>query len=127
MPSDAEATWASPVKSEAITVDENFSMANFYSSSSSKGFSVKSDSMDEVPFSLNYKGYAPYIICVPAVYDTDQNFLWPAECVSIFDAYPQFAAWAEDHNTNTEWYKHRDVEHPEYYVDLDAILSSDAQ
>ena len=115
VPSVNETTWKSPVVSEKFTVDESFSMENFYSSSEGKGFSVKSDTMDEVPFSIGYTGYAPYIICVPA-----EGFRWPIECTSIFDAYPMFRGWAEDHTQNTDWYLYP-VE--ELVVDLDECLA----
>ena len=33
------------------------------------------------------------------------NFKYPKEGVLISEAYPEFAEWAKDHNTNLEWYK----------------------
>ena len=117
-PTSSETTWSSPVKSAEIAVAEGLSMSTFYrtdASNSSQGFSVKSKDREEVPFTPSYKGFAPFIICVPA-----DGFRWPAECVSIFDAYPEFQGWAEDHTQNTDWYLHPADDN--LVVDLDAVL-----
>ena len=113
-PSEGEVLWANPVYSEVVAVDSTLSMSSFYRldiDDSSKGFSVMSNGMPEVPFSPAYKGYAPYIIAIPAYYTEDGSsekkpFRWPAECIPIFEAYPEFAGWAADHTQNVNWYKH---------------------
>lgn len=114
-----ESTWSRPIISDTIQVDSTLSMSSFYRhdiENSNEGFSVKSEGMQEVPFSPAYKGYSPFIICVPA-----KNFRWPMECISIFEAYPEFAGWAEDHTKNVNWYLHP-VE--DKVVDLDTVLNS---
>ena len=34
------------------------------------------------------------------------EFKYPIEMTKITEAYPQFAAWAQDHTSNLDWYKH---------------------
>ena len=47
---------------------------------------------------LPKKGEAPNAIIVPL------NFSYPMEGQSIKDAYPEFLEWAQDKNTNKDWY-----------------------
>ena len=117
IPSTSETTWSPIVEGSTVACDASLSMSTFYRSDANdctQGFSVKSSTMNEVPFSPNYEGYAPYIICVPA-----EGFRWPQENVSIWDAYPEFEGWAQDHTQNTDWYLHPDEDK---VVDLDACL-----
>lgn len=103
-PGTGAATWSAPVKSAIIEVQEDQTMATFYRTdinNTSQGFAIRSNNMAEVKFDINYKGFAPFFICIPA-----SGFKWPAESVKIWDAYPEFLGWARDHSTNTDWYLH---------------------
>ena len=44
-------------------------------------------------------GNKTWALCIP-------NFRYPREYVSIKDAYPMFEGWAQDRNTNQDWYLH---------------------
>lgn len=83
-------------KSELIEVDRDFTMA----SDNMGGFKITSNNQESVIFSsLELKGFAPFMICTPA---TDIN--WALEQVSIFEAYPKFAAWVADKTQETNWF-----------------------
>lgn len=123
-------TWSKAVYSGEITVDEQLSMSTYYRSdinNTTQGFAVKSGDLSEVPFSPAYKGYAPYLICVPAIYEEGGQkhyFRWPVECISIFDAYPEFRGWAEDHTKNVNWYMHPVDKYVIGVEEINAILGN---
>lgn len=89
-----------PTYKTTITVDKDWSM----SSDDMGGFRIIS--MDEVGIGFDYsrKGTAPYMIVLPA-----NDFKWPKEQISIFEAYPKFINWAKDKTKDKDWYKYPDI------------------
>lgn len=77
------------------TVTEDFTMG----SEDMGGFRIsRSNLVEGIAYDYDYTGAAPLMICVPA------SFLWAKETVKIWDAYPRFLAWAQDHTVNTDWF-----------------------
>ena len=56
------------------------------------------ESYDNIAAAAGNKTWA---LCIP-------NFKYPKEYKSIKDAYPMFESWAQDRNTNQDWYLHPD-------------------
>ena len=60
------------------------------------GSTEKGETYDNIAAAAGNKTWA---LCIP-------NFRYPKEYVSIKDAYPMFEGWAQDRNTNQDWYLH---------------------
>jgi len=86
-----------PIYSTTLTVTKDWTM----SSADMGGFRITSMGEEGVSFDITKKGTAPYMIVIPA-----NLFSWPVEQISIFEAYPQFEAWAKDKTVNPDWYMH---------------------
>ncbi|MCQ2171798.1 MAG: DUF4842 domain-containing protein [Bacteroidales bacterium] len=76
-----------------ITVKEDFAM----SATDMGGFYVRSEERTATIAAPGH-GSVPYMICVPV------DWKWPAEFISIVDAYPNFATWCGDHTKATDWH-----------------------
>ena len=105
-----------------ITVDgETFSMTTLGSINQMGGIILKvkkegeSDFSSEattIAYSLDDKGSAPEVICLPASWkyvNSDgktikREFRWPKEINHIDDAYPHFKDWAANKNLYPGWY-----------------------
>ena len=80
-----------PAMSESINIG-NKSIEEYLS-----GIYIENKTTGEI-IGLPKKGEAPNAIIVPL------NFSYPMEGQSIKDAYPEFLEWAQDKNTNKDWY-----------------------
>lgn len=106
---------------KTITVPESFSMTTLGSVEDMGGIILKvkkageSDFSSEtttIAYSLENKGTAPEVICLPASWTYTDNsgnyvrreFRWPAEIQHIDDAYPHFRDWAANKDLYPGWY-----------------------
>lgn len=64
-----------------------------------------------ISYDLEDHSNTPEVLCLPAYWYTDdtrtvrRSWPWPTENSAIDGAYPRFAAWVADKNTNQDWYK----------------------
>jgi len=84
-----------PSYKTTLTVTKDWTM----SSADMGGFRITSQGEEGASFDITKKGTAPYMIVLPA-----NDFSWPVEQISIFEAYPKFESWAKDHTVNKDWY-----------------------
>lgn len=90
-------------KTERIAKPDGFTMEGLgtYANDRLGGFAINVEREDGTFQTVKFPGagQAPQMICVP------EGWAWPKERVNIHDAYPQFAAWQQNPEANTEWYK----------------------
>ena len=83
---------------ETITVDANVSIKDFLSQLSIKNLTTGKT------IAIPAAGEPPYAIIVPT------NFRYPLERVSILKAYSKFANWAQNRDSDKDWYVECDEE-----------------
>lgn len=82
--------------SSTMEVPADFTMTN----GDFGGFFVSCLGVPNYVGEIGDRGYAPFMIVVPSY------MKWCKEYISIFDAYPEFIGWVQDHNTNVDWFMH---------------------
>lgn len=113
-------------ETKVITVPATFSMTTLGSVADMGGLILKvkkagetefSSESTTIAYSLDNKGTAPEVICLPSSWTYTDNsgnyvrreFRWPAELQNIDKAYPHFKDWAANKSLYPGWYAEEPV------------------